>query len=46
MSIEAVSSLLLCAVSDSDIGCRSMVFFFDGSEMDQLNRSQFYPVCQ
>ena len=36
----------MCAVSDSDIGCHSMVFVFDGSEMNQLNRSQFHPVCQ
>ena len=33
-------------VSDSDIGCHSMVFVFDSSEMDQLNRSQFHPDCQ
>ena len=36
----------MCAVSDSDIDFHSMVFVFDGSEMDQLNRSQFHPVCQ
>ena len=41
-----MSLLLMCAMSDSDIDFHSMVFVFDGSEMDQLNRSQFHPVCQ